>query len=146
MATPHVTTDETLQSDLLASLIKEDLESRGLCVHRSAEKTARLCVSLFEPDTYDAAVWKAAEAIYKFMDGRSEAIELIHRDHTARSMYVWLAIQSIAAFRLALEGGFDQARMAEAYAAITNHKGQLGARAEAMAKVIPFTGERNGVA
>lgn len=135
------TTDESLSGDLLASLIASDLDARGLCVMRSAERTARLCVSLFEPDTYDAALWKSAEAIYRFMDGRADAVDLINRDASVRALYLTMAIQAWASLRLALEGGVSRESLATANAAISNHKLQLADRAP-KATVIPFDGGR----
>lgn len=124
----HITTDATLTADLKASLLKGDLEDRNICEMRQAERTARLCVSLFEPDTYDAAMWKGAEALYRFMDGRSDALELSKRDASTRALYLTMTVQCMASVRLALEGGFSRERMAEAFAAIANHRDHLAAR------------------
>lgn len=123
------TTDETVTAHLKASLLKMDLEQHGIAEHRQAERTAMLCVNLHDATMYDAALWKGAEALYAFMDGRHEALPLSKRDASVRALYLTMAVQCWSRVRLALEGGFPAERMAEAYADYSNHVAQLSARA-----------------
>lgn len=126
------TTDATLMRDLeaskIAALIKCDFEDHNLCTHRTAERLATMCVSILDPATYDAALWKAAEALYQFMDGRHEAQELHQRDASVRALYLTMAVQAFSRARLALEGGFAPERLAEAYAHLQTHRNQLAER------------------
>lgn len=124
----HVTTPERLTADLQASLVKDALESSGICVQRQAERTAHLCVALFDPNSYDAAVWKAAEALYAFMESRADLEPLITRSVATRAAFLTMAVQAIASFRLTLEGGFPSDRMLQAVADYSTHREQLAAR------------------
>ena len=129
--TTTATTDETLSSDLKASLLKMDLEDHVIAEARTAERLARLVVSMTEPNTLDAAYWKGAEASYRFMDGRADAVPLSERDASVRQLHLTVAIAVMGSMRLALEGGFGAQNMAQAFADISNHKEQLGVNAEA---------------
>lgn len=125
-----ITTSETLSADLKASLLKMDLEYRGICIARAAEKTARLAVSLHDPVSHDAAIWKGAEAAYDFLDSlRSDSQPLSMCDPHLRAYYLWIAIKVFANVRLALEGTFPPDRVAQAHADYTNHMADVGRRA-----------------
>lgn len=129
MLLSHATTNETIQRDLLLSLLKTDFEDRGLCAHRSAEKMAHLCVALCEPESYDAATWKAAERLYELMDPEGHRdIRLISRPLATRAAFLSLAWQMLAMWRLALEGGVPRPSLEQAYADLVSHKAQLAAR------------------
>lgn len=125
----RVTGGETFARDVQASLLKSDLEQRGICILGEAERAARLCVSLQERETVDAALWKAAEALYDIMQpGHSDREPLSRRPVHERGRYLLWAIQCTGRFRIALEGNYSVSELAQACADYSSHQAQVKAQ------------------
>lgn len=123
------TTDASVQRDLQASLVKAALESADVCAHRQAERTARLAVSLHDPETFDAAIWKGAEALFNAMDpAGSDYGPLRAQSASVRGVYLTLAVQCLASIRLALEGSYPVEAIQQAFADVQTHRNQLASR------------------
>ena len=127
MNTEIVTPTENVTRDLRASIVKEALESAGICAARQAERTARLNLALFEAASYDAALWKGAEALYGFMEARADVEPLRNRRVAERAMFLTMAVQCFASIRLTLEGGFPMESVSQGYADIQSQREQLAA-------------------
>lgn len=129
----HVTTSETLTSDLKASLLKMDFEDRDICHHAAAERLARMCLSLQEPDTLNAAIWRAAEYLMRLRYPHLEGQRLIGCPDRVRAECVTHAAQAFFLARAVLEGVFPRRDVEQAAADYYSHMEQLAAR-----RVVPF--------
>jgi hypothetical protein len=129
------TTNETIDRDLRASIAKGRIEELLLELgyeDANAERQAMTCIAMVEPATYDAAIWRAAESLFMFMEGRGAELRLVNQPAKIRTLYVTLANQAVASFRWGVDGTLRRGEIEQAAADIMSHKYQLGQAVEAM--------------